>query len=152
MKNKFFPVCLLLMRITAGGIFAVSGFMKLIRPASDFLSSIQSYEILNGPNASFLAQTMPWFEFFFGLFLILGLWTTVSVIILWAFNSVFIIVLTSALIRALPIQSCGCFGESVSLTPRQTLFLDAALWFFFAALAAFPKKTRQWSLDSALKR
>ena len=143
MRIRFF----IFLRIVTGLVFVVSGFIKLMQPYQNFLVTIQSYEILSGTAAVMLAKTMPWAEFIVGVFLILGLWSRISILVLWVFNTVFIGVISSALIRRLPIQECGCFGDSFSLQPQQVLWLDIALWVVFMCMAAFFNYTRCFSLD-----
>ena len=143
MRTKFF----VFLRIMTGFVFVASGFVKLMQSYQNFLVTIQSYEILSGAPAVALAKAMPWAEFLVGVFLILGLWSRLSILVLWAFNTVFIGVVGSALIRKLPIQECGCFGDSFSLQPQQTLWLDIILWFLFLWLAAYFDATRSFSLD-----
>ncbi|PIU40008.1 MAG: hypothetical protein COT00_03985 [Candidatus Omnitrophica bacterium CG07_land_8_20_14_0_80_50_8] len=143
MLTKFF----VFLRLSAGFVFAASGFIKLMQPTQNFLSAIQSYELLGGTPAVLLAKTMPWAEFIVGVFLIVGLWSRISILILWLFNTVFIGVVSYALIRRLPIQDCGCFGDSFSLPPQKILCLDIALWFVFLSLAAFFDRSKHYGLD-----
>ena len=143
MLAKFF----VFLRITAGSVFVASGFIKLMQPHQNFLAIIQSYEIFTGTTATLLAKTMPWAEFVVGVFLILGFWSRISILVLWVLNTVFIGLISSALIRRLPIQECGCFGDSYSLSPQQTLGLDVALWLTFLCMAAYFDYTKYFSLD-----
>ena len=143
MRAKFF----VFLRLAVGSLFAVSGFIKLMQPYQNFLAIIRSYEILSGPSAAALAKTMPWAEFVVGVFLMLGLWSRLSILVLWVFNTVFVGVVGSAMIRRLPIQECGCFGDSFSLEPRQVLWLDIGLWLVFLCMAAYFDDMRQFSLD-----
>ena len=144
MRDKFF----MFLRLAVGSVFAVSGFIKLMQPYQNFLAIIRSYELLSGSPAVALAKTMPWAEFVVGVFLILGFWSRISILVLWVFNTVFIGVISSALIRRLPIQECGCFGDSFSLQPQQVLWLDIALWVVFMCMAACFDYTQSCSLDS----
>ena len=130
-----------------GSVFVVSGFIKLMQPYQNFLVVIQSYEILNGASAVGWAKAMPWVEFLAGIFLMLGLWSRLSILVLWALNTIFIGVISSALIRRLPLQGCGCFGDSFSLPPQQVLWLDIVLWLVFMNMAASFDNTRNFSLD-----
>ena len=148
MRTKF----LVFLRLAAGSIFVISGFVKLMQPYQNFLATIRAYEILSAPTAVALARTMPWVEFLIGVFLIVGLLSRLSILVLWALNTVFIGVISSALIRRLPIQECGCFGDSFSLTPQQTLCLDIALWMVFVCLASFFENARCFSLDKKFDR
>ena len=143
MTTKFF----VFLRILTGLLFVVSGFIKLMQPYQNFLATIQSYEILNSASAVLLARAMPWAEFIVGVFLILGLWSRISMLVLWGFNMVFIGAVGSALIRRLPIQKCGCFGDSFSLTLQQMLCLDIILWLVFMCMTAYFNYARRFSLD-----
>ena len=135
------------LRMLVGAIFVVSGFMKLMQPYQNFLLAVHGYQILSGMNAEIFAKTMPWVEFLIGVFLVLGLWSKLSLLVLWALNTLFIGVVGSAMIRRLPIHDCGCFGESFSLPLYQILLLDLALWFVFMCLAGFFDATRSFSFD-----
>ena len=135
------------LRILIGSVFIVSGFIKLMQPYQNFLSVVHSYEILKDPLADWFAIAMPWAEFILGVFLILGLWVRPAILSLWAMNTIFIIALASALIRRLPIQECGCFGESFSLPPQWMLALDVLMWCLFMMMAGYFESTRTFSLD-----
>ena len=139
-----------ILRILIGLLFVVSGFMKLMQPYQNFLLTVHSYEILNGPPAEWFAKGMPWAEFMLGVLMILGLWRRPVIFGLWAMNTMFIAALTSAMIRKLPLQECGCFGESFSLPLYQILILDIVVWLLFMAMAGFFDQTRSWSLDKKL--
>ena len=125
----------------------VSGFMKLMQPYQNFLLAVHSYQILIGMPAELFAKAMPWAELLFGLFLVLGLWSRLSLLILWGLNTLFIGVVAQAMIRRLPVHECGCFGESFSLPLVQVLLLDIVLWAVFLCLAAFYDYARSFSLD-----
>ena len=131
-------ILLLSLRVALGALFAVSGFQKLSAPYQNFSVVIEQYEIVRGPAADLLARTLPWAEFLAGVFFMLGLWESAALAALWALNVLFIGVLSSALIRKLPIEDCGCFGGGVSLPPALTLALDT----LFFALFTFYHFTR----------
>ncbi len=120
-----------ILQVLLGVVFLVSGFQKLTTPYQNFAAVIEKFEILRGSSISVLAQTLPWAEFILGVFFILGLWENLAFWGLWVMNTVFIGVLVSALTRKLPIESCGCFGEAVSLSLPKILSIDVSLWFLF---------------------
>jgi uncharacterized membrane protein YphA (DoxX/SURF4 family) len=128
---KIRPLLLLSLRAVLGAVFAVSGFQKLVSPYQNFAAVIEKFEILKGPSVTLLAQTLPWLELAAGIFLILGFWENISLVVLWGMNTLFLGVLGSALARSLPIDSCGCFGEAVTLSLPKILALDAGLWVLF---------------------
>src|SRR3989338_198200 len=127
-------IAAVILRIAAGGIFMVSGFLKATHPYQNFLSVIQSYEIVHGDVAVILAQTLPWAELVLGLFVILGLWLRPSLSLLWTMNTVFIAALSAALWRKLPLEDCGCFGGGITLKPWQMVVMDILLWGIFLIL------------------
>ena len=147
---KLVSFLMLLVRLALGGVFVVSGFQKLWMPAANFAAVIEKFEIVQGPAAALLSQTLPWAEFIAGVFLILGLRTKLSLSILWTMNTVFIGILSSALWRKLPIEECGCFGEAVSLSLPKMLAVDISLWIFFLIYALFSRRVKVPSLDASL--
>ena len=122
---------LLSLRVLLGAVFLISGFQKLTAPYQNFAAVIGKFELLPDPAAVIMAQTLPWAEFVLGVFLVLGLWERLSLLGLWAMNTVFIAALVSALARKLPIESCGCFGEAIALSLPKILTLDIFLWILF---------------------
>lgn len=130
-----------------GALFLVSGFMKLIQPYQNFLLVVHNYQILNGLAAEWFARTLPWAEFVLGVFMVAGLWLRPVLLGLWAMNTMFIAALSSAMIRKLPLQECGCFGDTFSLPPQWMLAMDISLWLAFMGLAGFFEFTRSFSLD-----
>lgn len=125
---------LLSLRVLLGAVFAVSGFQKLMGPYQNFAAVIEKFEILPASFVPPMAQTLPWAELLLGAFLILGLWERLSLLGLWAMNTAFIFAIITALVRKLPIDSCGCFGEAVKFTLPQILAVDGVLWVFFLVL------------------
>ena len=93
-----------------GGLFVVSGFEKLIGPYQNFFYVIQNYSFLPLFLTEIAARLLPWFEFFLGIFLVLGLWTKWTLRAVMALLLMFMGVVIQALIRQLPITECGCFG------------------------------------------
>ena len=140
----------LVLRAALGAVFIVSGFQKLISPSVNFAAVIESYQIVQGPLAQLFAQFMPWVEFLAGLFFLLGLWTRVSLALLWSMNTLFIGVLSSALVRKLDIGQCGCFGKAVTFTPQQMLGLDIVFWFLFFSFFLLQKRSSPPSADRLL--
>ncbi len=132
MKRNIF---LLVGRVLVASIFIFSGFSKLIEPYQNFLAVVYSFDILNPATARLFALIVPWCEFIFGLWFLFGLWTSVSLSVLWLLNSCFIVTIASALFRKLPIQTCGCFGGNLPTVPlSDVLVVDGLLWFLFLYL------------------
>jgi len=114
-------------RIFLGLIFAYSGFTKLMEPVENFQGAMAAYEIIPYAVVPFLARVIPWIEFLFGAFLILGYLPRVSALVLAAMSSSFVLLIftTRIVTGALP-ADCGCFGEGsvIHLKPYQVLIMD----------------------------
>ena len=128
---KIKTLLLLSLRAALGSLFLVSGFQKLAAPYQNFAAVIEKFEIIHGPGAQFLAQMLPWAEFTAGVFFVAGFWEPFCLSALWAMNTAFIGILISALTRKLSIDSCGCFGDAVTLSLPKILALDISLWVLF---------------------
>lgn len=147
MKNAALTV----LRVFLGVIFTVSGGLKLLEPSQQFLETILGFEIIGGAPARFLSVALPWTELIFGVFLVLGLWTEAATAILWVMNSVFILALTSVLVRGLPMDECGCLGKKFSLPVPGALLLDVVFWAAFFFLWTQRRRHSQWSLDKLFR-
>ena len=113
-----------------GSFFVVSGFEKLIGPYQNFLYVIQNYSFLPLFLAEIVARLLPWFEFFPGIFLVLGLWTKWTLRAVMALLLMFMGVVIQALIRQLPITECGCFGGLISFPLPVILAFDTTVFVF----------------------
>ena len=137
-----------ILRAGVGFLFVASGYLKLIEPYQNFLAVIYNYQFVAGWAARGAAIAIPWAELVFGVFLLAGLWVRLAAGALWVLNTAFIGVISSALIRKLPVKDCGCFGHSaVSLPLEKVLMLDVALWFVFLFLFIAARSDFAWSLD-----
>ncbi len=150
-KEKSYKI-LFLCRLFLGLIFAYSGFTKLMEPVENFQGGMASYEIIPYVFIPFLARVIPWIEFLFGAFLILGYLPRISAVVLagMSLSFVLLIVITRLMTGALP-ADCGCFGEGslIHLKPFQVLTLDVGNTFFGICLAL--RKTHPLGLASFLK-
>jgi uncharacterized membrane protein YphA (DoxX/SURF4 family) len=64
----------LLARVVLGCLFIYMGLHKAMHPV-EFLKLVRQYEILHSPVLlNIVASTLPWFETFCGVMLLLGLW------------------------------------------------------------------------------
>ncbi len=114
-------------RIGTGLLFAVSGFEKLVSPYQNFQFVIEQYQVVGREQAAWIAQTLPWAELVAGVFLALGLWTTAAGAAVLAMFGVFIVAVGQALVRRLPLDECGCFGELISIPLPAVLAMDLTL-------------------------
>lgn len=141
--NKFVVI-----RIIIGVFFVFSGFEKLAEPVENFQAVVESYDVLNHDLASVAALIMPWVELLAGVFVILGLWLKVSLGGLCCMTIMFIGVVGQAIVRALPINECGCFGESLSLPLPVVIVTDSILCILIIILIKNITKTSVFSLDN----
>jgi len=130
-----------------GGIFIVSGFEKLVHPYENFLYVIQSYDVLDKNIDELTAAFFPWIEFIAGSFVLFGLWLSVSLRVVWCLTVIFLIVVSQAVFRNLPIHECGCFGELLSIPIPVILIFDSSLIVIMTLLRRMIECTRFFSLD-----
>lgn len=138
------------LRMIIALFFIVSGAEKLLMSYQNFLYVVQSYEILPVPLEAVVAHVVPWIELLGGIFLLLGLalsWVGPLFLLL---TSAFIIVVSQALIRGLPITECGCFGELLSIPLPVVLIFDMSIFMIIGLLIWKKSLTQQWSLDKYL--
>ena len=136
------------LRIFIGSIFLVSGLGKLLSPYQNFQYVIQAYQFLPSWGEVLVAQIFPWIELIVGVFVFLGLWTP------WALRGavvlfgVFVLVVGQALLRGLPLESCGCFGELIHLKPQTVIIMDSLSLLVTFLMLRNLSRTRKLSLDS----
>jgi uncharacterized membrane protein YphA (DoxX/SURF4 family) len=137
-----------LLRVIIGSIFIISSLGKLLSPYQNFLYVIQAYQLLPSWAEVLTAQAFPWIELIVGLFVTLGLWTSWGLRGALVLFGIFVVVVGQALIRALPLESCGCFGEWVHLRPQTVIIMDSASLLFVVLLLRNISLARKFSLDS----
>ena len=138
----------ILLRLIIGSIFIFSGLGKLLSPYQNFLYVIQAYQVLPSWGEVLVAQIFPWIELFVGVFVLLGLWTSWSLRGALVLFGIFIVLLGQALIRRLPIESCGCFGEWLHLKLQVVIVMDSASLLLTLLLLYNILQTKKFSLDS----
>lgn len=113
--------------LAVAAVFIYAGIDK-IRDPLQFADSIAAFAILPAVLINLLAMGLPPFEIACGLLLI-GPWTRrVGALAVAIILVVFMIALSSALLRGLTLD-CGCFGPGAPSRPRMwlELALDASL-------------------------
>ena len=139
---------LFLLRVITGILFIYSGYSKLMAPRADFIGAILGYQIVGAQTASWMAAIFPWIELVAGVFFILGLWTRPALWVLWGLNAMFMVAILSALLRRIPLENCGCFGEGAKALPVQaTLALDVFLFFVFFWMNRKKEEASYFSFD-----
>ena len=138
----------ILLRIAIGSIFIVSGLGKLLSSYQNFLYVVQAYQLLPSWGEVLVAQIFPLIELITGLFVLLGFWTSWSLRGALVLFGVFVVVVGQALIRGLPLESCGCFGEWVHLKLQTIIIADSVSLLLTLLLLRNISQTRKFSLDS----
>jgi len=126
------PKMLFLVRFFLGVVFLVSSFGKILDPKS-FAENLVAYQLIpSAQSVKYFAVTLPWVEWFCGIFLILGVFVRSVAILSSGLFVSFIGAMIFALSRGLQIQ-CGCFGAAGEMVGLFSLFRDS----FFLALSSF---------------
>ncbi len=113
---------LLILRIAVGLVFVIASIDKLDHP-DRFTEIIMDYQIVPWSTALIMAIWLPWLELIVGTILILGVWVRASALLLAGLTALFVLALSSALIRGIDL-ACGCFSVS-ELTQARTW---SSLW------------------------
>ena len=135
------------LRIVLGSLLLISGGEKLSTPYQNFLYVIQHYQMLPPLLEEWSARIFPWIEFSTGLFVVLGLWLTITLRAQMGLFFLFILVLSQALIRQLSVDECGCFGELISFPVPVVLIMDSIFFILTACLIKNLSQTSRFSLD-----
>jgi uncharacterized membrane protein YphA (DoxX/SURF4 family) len=141
---------LVILRILLGLCFIFTGGSKLLAPYQNFLYVVQSYQVFSPPIEQLAARVVPWIEFFLGLFLVLGLWLKNVLIGFLILISGFVVMLSQAIIRGLPVDHCGCFGSWLSVPIRTMVMIDSTFWLITLLMLLRLKQTSAFSLDNNL--
>ena len=136
-------------RLVLGGVFIYSGWLKAVAPAEEFAYAIETYQIVPPGLAMLTAMTVPWIEIYFGAFLVAGVFTQYSALCLGAALIGFELLLLQAIVRKLPVTSCGCFGASHSNSLGYEFCQNLGL--FVLAVLAWKHGTK-YSMDSLIDR
>lgn len=95
---------ILLARCVLGAVFIYMGLHKALHPV-EFLKLIRQYEVLHTPVLlNMVASTLPWFEIFCGLLLVLGVGVRGAAVMLVAMLIPFTIIV---FLRALAMREAG---------------------------------------------
>ncbi len=144
MKKRILTVFFVCLRLFMAGVFLYAAWVKIRTPWQLFAMSVDAYGILPQWAVVFVARTLPWFELFIGLGLLLGkgkrFFTGVATLLLFGF----FVTMVRTYLAGMQIE-CGCFGPGDAISPR-TLARDGALLAASAALMVVALRTKpgQW--------
>jgi putative oxidoreductase len=105
----------LLARLLLAGVFLAAAWPKILRPA-EFAVAVATYDILPLRYLHLMAIVLPWVELVAGVLLVLGLLSRPAALLTVGMNAMFIVALTLAIRRQIPMASCGCFSTEAAST------------------------------------
>ncbi|MCK4621543.1 MAG: DoxX family membrane protein [Desulfuromonadales bacterium] len=116
-----------LSRLGLAAVFIYAGFIKAIDPVT-FAGQIANYQILPYAWNYLVAATLPYLELLCGVLLLLNQRVRPALLVLFVLNVIFMLALTSAIIRGFDID-CGCFKPDAEnrTTPLMALWRDIGL-------------------------
>ena len=115
----------LILRLLVGGTLLFSGAMKL--PAhSQFVGIVNSYHLLPTPLGTAYALVLPWAEFMFGAYLVLGILIRPGAIASVLMAISFTVANVSAVLRGEE-HCASCFGDVFVLPLSYSLSIDALI-------------------------
>ena len=148
-KTSFKDIAGITARLALGGVFIYAGWLKAVAPAEEFAYAIETYKVVPPGLAMLAAQAVPWIEIYFGMFLAAGVFVRYSAFCLGAAVIGFEALLLQAIIRKLPVTSCGCFGSSHNNSLQYEFYQNLVL--LALALPAW-KYGGKYSIDSLAER
>lgn len=148
-QHPSFPFISLVLRLIIGSVLIYAGFMKAVAPTAEFAAMISAYKVLPAHWAPMLALALPYLEMWVGLFVLTGLFTKSGPAAAAGLFSVFLVALSSALLRGIDLVSCGCFGAD-SLSPQTTLVMDLTLLILSIVLYKIHQFPQPLTLDDFL--
>ncbi len=125
-----------LCRLGLAGVFIYAGFIKADDPVA-FASQVANYQLLPYAWNYLVAASLPYLELLCGVLLLINQRVRSAVLVLFGMNLVFMVALTSLIVRGLDID-CGCFNPNAATktSPWMALLRDVgfmllmwATWF-----------------------
>ena len=123
-------------RCLLGGLFAFSGYLKVLDPAG-FALTVDNYHLLPALAARVLAVYLPWLEIICGVAVLTRWCLRGALLVLMILCGVFCAALAAAWFRGLDIE-CGCFGRVMTTGPLLGIVRDLGLG--FVALLLFRRE------------
>ncbi|MEI6438100.1 MAG: MauE/DoxX family redox-associated membrane protein [Candidatus Omnitrophota bacterium] len=139
-------------RLLLGALFIFSGGEKLLKPMEEFLYVIDGYQALPQWAEPAVALLFPWVEFFAGLFILLGFWLRQALAVLLLLSAALALIVGQAILRHLPLDNCGCFGELIHLPLHGVILIDLSVIALSALCLANSTKASRYSLDAFYAR
>jgi putative oxidoreductase len=132
------------LRFALGVLFLYASFGKILDPKA-FAETLIGYRIFDSAHMiKYLAVTLPWIEWFCGVFLVLGVFVRSVAALTSCLLVTFIIAMVSALARGLEVP-CGCFGSAGETIGPFSLLRDVC--FLFRSLAVLLSSPDHYTLQ-----
>jgi putative oxidoreductase len=148
----------LVLRVYIGYIFIYASISKIMDPAI-FAENIAAYRIMPFWGLNLVAIILPWMELICGFFLIAGVRTRATSIILAGLLFMFTVFVIINIFKGSQI-TCGCFdnvGEPIGwrkVAKNTTWFIMTLMIFFFDRIYQLPLKKsfsrKEWALSEKL--
>jgi len=129
------PYTALFCRIVLGGIFICASWDKILNP-EQFAGTVENYLILPTESVNLIAIILPWLELICGIFLISGLFTGGTTLVIIFMMTVFVGALSSVLIRGID-TNCGCFSSNGTHSINMLFLVRDMILFVFALQVLF---------------
>jgi putative oxidoreductase len=132
----------LVLRVYIGYIFIYASMSKIMDPAV-FAENIAAYRVMPYWGLNLVAIILPWVELICGFFLIAGMRTRATALILAGLMFMFTVFVIINVFRGSPI-TCGCFdnvGEPIGwakVAKNTTWFIMTLMIFFFDRVYQLP--------------
>lgn len=123
--KRFEPILYHVSRLLLGGLFLYAGVVKAFDPAG-FAGEIANYQIMPYRLNFLVAATLPFVEMLAGLLLVVNRKVRPASLVIGGLNLVFIVALSSLLVRGLDID-CGCFRPGAHSSVTAALWRDIGL-------------------------
>jgi uncharacterized membrane protein YphA (DoxX/SURF4 family) len=115
------------LRLAVAGPFIYAGVLKISDPAT-FATSVSNFRVVPYEWTHLIAIIIPWIEVLAGVLVLAGFWLRAATLVIASLTFVFIVLISSALVRGLNIE-CGCFGTAAgSKIGLKNLAIDLALF------------------------
>ncbi len=116
-----------LSRLILAGVFIYAGVIKGTDPVA-FAGQVANYQLLPYAWNYLVAAILPYIELLCGMLLLLNKRVRPAVLVLFVLNLVFMLALSSLIVRGIDID-CGCFNPDAEskTSPLMALWRDAGL-------------------------
>jgi len=139
----------IIFRLISGSLFIYAAIDKIIDPFG-FAADIRNYELIPALFSNLPAILIPWIELYCGLFLVIGLFSRSSALIIALLLVGFMFAILTAMTKGLDIE-CGCYRTFWVASKVGFGKLIENLLLFGLALQIINSKSSSIGIDKILK-